>query len=157
MKSYVLCYVESEGSVLLIEKLKPDWQKGKINLPGGSVEPGETPVQAAARELFEEANILAFHLEAVGVVTGPGWEVHVFNCVSNHPEWWEQRTDEAVFWLPIKEALKHPKLIPNLRTIIPMAHLEVHGWVISENPDLPFGQHLVEQKCVSPRTSATVP
>jgi 8-oxo-dGTP pyrophosphatase MutT (NUDIX family) len=153
MKEYVLCYVESEGSILLIEKLKPDWQKGKINLPGGSIELGETPKNAAARELYEEANILSYHVEAVGVLEGQGWKVHVMRCTSQHPEWWEKRTAEPVFWLPIREAVQHPKLIPNLRTIIPMAHLGVHNWTIFDGPSLSQGQHIVEHPCVSPRTS----
>lgn len=39
--------------VLLIHK-KTGFGKGKINGPGGRIEPGETPVEAAVREVMEE-------------------------------------------------------------------------------------------------------
>lgn len=154
-KQYVLCYVESEGSVLLIEKLKPEWQRFKINLPGGSIEPGETPEQAAARELFEEANILAYHVEKIGVVEGSDWTVHVIRCISQHPEWWESKTNESVFWLPVRDALKHPKLISNLRTIIPLASLGVSDWTLTDDGQMPSRNFLFTFPCESPRTSAT--
>lgn len=144
MKEYALCFIQHEGSVLLIEKIKPDWQKGRLNLPGGSIEEGETPHEAAIRELFEEAGILTFYAYSLGVIEGPDWRVHVIGCVSHHPECWEQKTNEPVFWLPIQDALKHPKLIENLRTIIPIASLGVCGWTIYEGPYLPQGQHIVQ-------------
>lgn len=135
MKEYALSYVEYEGSVLLIEKLKPDWQKGRINLPGGSLDMGEWPERAAARELHEEANLLAFHVVPMGVIDGPDWRVHVIKCLVKNIEQWASMTDEAVFWMPINDALQHKKLIPNLRVIVPLCHCSVRGWVISGEED----------------------
>ena len=43
------------SKVLLIRKLKPAWQAGKLNGVGGKVEPGETPTAAMVREFYEEA------------------------------------------------------------------------------------------------------
>jgi len=152
MKEYALCYVEHEGTVLLIEKLKPEWQKGKINLPGGSIEEGEWPEKAAARELFEEANLLAFHVVPMGVIGGDDWRVHVIKCVVNDVGLWAKRTAEPVFWLPITDALQHKKLIPNLRVIVPLCHCGVRGWVIEDGePD--YDIHLnVTLPCVVPST-----
>lgn len=55
-KDYVIGFMFSEdgGQVVLIEKEKPDWQKGKLNAPGGKIEPEETPVEAMVREFKEE-------------------------------------------------------------------------------------------------------
>lgn len=44
-------------SVVLIEKKRPEWQKGLLNGPGGKIKNGETPETAMAREFFEETNL----------------------------------------------------------------------------------------------------
>jgi len=137
MKEYVCCFIEHEGSVLLIEKIKPEWQRGLLNLPGGSIEEGETPEMAAARELYEEAGILSFHVFPIGVIQGQKFRVHVIGHVSQHPEMWNQKTNEPVFWLPTRDAVDHPKLIPNLRIIIPLASKGVHGWTLTDPDSVP--------------------
>ena len=52
----VLCFIRHEGKVLLIHK-KTGLGKGKINAPGGRIEPGETAAQAAVRECTEEVGL----------------------------------------------------------------------------------------------------
>ena len=55
-KQYVVgfCFVPNEGNVILIRKNKPAWQEGKLNGVGGSIEAGETAMQAMEREWLEE-------------------------------------------------------------------------------------------------------
>jgi 8-oxo-dGTP diphosphatase len=48
-----LMFIVRDGHVLLIEK-KRGLGAGKINGPGGKIEPGETPLQAVIRETQEE-------------------------------------------------------------------------------------------------------
>ncbi len=48
-----LLFVVKEGSILLIEK-KRGHGAGKINGPGGKIDPGETPLECAVRETEEE-------------------------------------------------------------------------------------------------------
>lgn len=48
-----LMFVIKDGRILLIEK-KRGLGAGKINGPGGKIEPGETPLQAIIRETQEE-------------------------------------------------------------------------------------------------------
>lgn len=51
-----LMFVVQGEQILLIEKLR-GIGKGKINGPGGKIDPGETPVQCVVRECQEELHI----------------------------------------------------------------------------------------------------
>jgi 8-oxo-dGTP diphosphatase len=51
-----LCFVLKEGRILMIRK-KRGLGAGKINGPGGRLEPGETAIQAAIRETEEELGV----------------------------------------------------------------------------------------------------
>lgn len=42
--------------VILMEKMRPEWQKGKLNGVGGKIENGEDPQEAMAREWEEEVD-----------------------------------------------------------------------------------------------------
>ena len=52
MRATIL-FVIKDGKILLIEK-KRGLGAGKINGPGGKIDPGETPLEAAIRETEEE-------------------------------------------------------------------------------------------------------
>jgi 8-oxo-dGTP diphosphatase len=58
------------GRLLLIRRKHPPFQD-QYALPGGFVEYGETIEQAAARELLEEANLVATTLSLIGVYSDP--------------------------------------------------------------------------------------
>jgi len=51
-----LMFVIKDGRILLIEK-KRGLGAGKINGPGGKIDPGETPLEAAIRETQEELHV----------------------------------------------------------------------------------------------------
>lgn len=53
----VIVYVRSGRDILLIHK-KRGLGKGKINAPGGRIEKGETPAEAAVRECMEETGMI---------------------------------------------------------------------------------------------------
>jgi len=57
-------------SVLLIQRGKPPFQ-GRWAFPGGFVDVGESPPEAAARELKEETDILDLHLEQLRAFGDP--------------------------------------------------------------------------------------
>ena len=51
-------FSENMLDVLLIEKQRPEWQKGKFNGIGGRMEVGESPVGCLVREFREETGVL---------------------------------------------------------------------------------------------------
>lgn len=52
------CYCEWNGKLLFMRRHPDKHQGGTWGVPGGKLEEGETPVQGAIRELYEEAGIL---------------------------------------------------------------------------------------------------
>lgn len=54
----VLARTGPGGRVAVIQKKRPRWQAGRFNFPGGKIEADETPAQAAAREMLEEAGLV---------------------------------------------------------------------------------------------------
>lgn len=57
MKKYVVGIIIDGERGLLIEKNRPDWQKGKLNGIGGKIEKDETPLDAIIRETIEECGL----------------------------------------------------------------------------------------------------
>lgn len=50
---------DSKDQVILVKKLKPEWQKNRFNGVGGKVEPSDRyPVEAMVREFHEETGVL---------------------------------------------------------------------------------------------------
>jgi len=59
--------INEAGEVLLHRRL----DNGLWSLPGGMVEPGEQPADAAARETMEETGVVVKPIKLVGVYGGP--------------------------------------------------------------------------------------
>jgi 8-oxo-dGTP diphosphatase len=60
-----LMFIVRDGRILLIEK-KRGHGAGKVNGPGGKIDPGETSLQAAIRETQEELGITPIEPRKVG-------------------------------------------------------------------------------------------
>lgn len=112
------------SKVLLIEKQRPAWQKGKWNGIGGHIEAGETPNQAMAREFEEEANIVtaAEDWKEFAILEDENAKVHFFFDRSHaaHREFFTM-TDEKVLAWPVIEIFSDWKigpLLPNIPTLI---------------------------------------
>jgi 8-oxo-dGTP diphosphatase len=75
----VLCFIIDHDRVLLIEK-KRGLGMGKINAPGGKVDPGESFAQAAIRETQEEVCLEVSDLDlrgALGFRFADGYSLYV--------------------------------------------------------------------------------
>jgi 8-oxo-dGTP diphosphatase len=105
-KHAVITYIFSRGKVLLINK-KRGLGAGKVNAPGGHIEPGETKLEAAVRETEEEVGLTPLHSREVGTLyfqftNGLKMEGTVFIAEDYTGDMIE--TDEAdPFWIKIED------------------------------------------------------
>lgn len=149
MNRYVLIHVVSvnrdfdENSVLLIQKNKPEWQKGFLNLLGGSVEKGELPEHAAVRELFEESGLKPFNdhwssekpqvtVVEMGRIVGLEETVHCFRIFVENTELNPRPTEtETVRWFNWHAVKDDPRLLPSMRVVLPLMLCGIHNWQLT--------------------------
>ena len=101
-----LMFVVGGGEVLLIRKMR-GIGAGKINGPGGKIDPGETPLESALRETREELHVTPLNPVKMGelwfaMTHIPDIHCHVFMAT----EWDGVATEtaEAVpLWTPVGE------------------------------------------------------
>jgi 8-oxo-dGTP diphosphatase len=101
-----LCFIVKGGRVLLIRK-KRGLGAGKINAPGGKLEPNETALEAAIRETQEEIGVTPLSLEKRGVLHFQftnGYGLHCVVFLSADLAGEPIETAEATpFWVAIHE------------------------------------------------------
>jgi 8-oxo-dGTP diphosphatase len=119
------------GNVALIEKRRPEWQKGRLNGVGGQIEKGETPLKAMVREFREEAGD-EISWRQFCLVKGDGYRVYYFT--SKERAEISSKTDEKVGWYSIDKLPAN--VLPNLRWLIPMANykFDITAAVIHQSP-----------------------
>jgi ADP-ribose pyrophosphatase len=70
----VVLPIDSNGSILLVRQFRHAVSKDLLELPAGSIDPGETPEEAATRELREETGYKPGKLERLGgFYAAPGY------------------------------------------------------------------------------------
>jgi 8-oxo-dGTP diphosphatase len=93
-----LCFIVKDGRILLIHK-KRGLGAGKINGPGGKIEPGETALESAIRETQEEIGVTPLEIEERGVLHfqfTDGYSLHCTVFLARDFEGELTETDEAV-------------------------------------------------------------
>jgi 8-oxo-dGTP pyrophosphatase MutT (NUDIX family) len=99
------------------------WQDGRLNLPGGKVEPGESVLAAACRELKEETSLVASTVdcELLGTMHGTDWIVSVVRCGFRGPFSVSYNGPERPLVIGLREALCLGScILPELRVILPL-------------------------------------
>lgn len=103
--------VVSGDSVLVTRQYRYPVDRWIFDLPAGSAEPGEEPVDTARRELEEEAGIISKHLVPLHTFfSNPAranWPTHLFFCAEETTAGMASRDDPAeqvnTVWLRVEE------------------------------------------------------
>ena len=129
-----LLFVIWGNQVLCIRK-KRGLGAGKINGTGGRIDPGETPEQAAVREVEEELGITPLGVEARGVIDFQfvdGYSIRVYLFTAPDYQGEPRETDEAIpLWASVEE-MPYDEMWADDRLWLPMlfAGQNVEGRVI---------------------------
>ena len=117
-------------TVALIRKKRPRWQKGKLNGIGGSIEQGETSLQAMVREFREETGVEttpeSWHAYATITKMEHGrlaWKVDFFaGTAPGTLKHLQSATDETVEILLVMDLYeRRMECVENLSWLIPRA------------------------------------
>lgn len=124
MTKYVAGFLFDETceGVALIEKQKPEWQKGLFNGIGGKVEDGETYEEAMEREFEEETGVTIFKDEwkFLCEISGKDYTVKFYYGITDKLANCATMEGEKVLIIS-PEDLHNWKVIDNLRWLIPLA------------------------------------
>lgn len=115
VKLLTICMIRDGDKVLLLNKLNhPDPHSRGFIPPGGKVERGESPVEAAMREVMEETGLVVSELVYKGLYeyenSSTGARYMIFNYMTTHFEG-DLRSDSpegTVEWVPIEVARTLP-------------------------------------------------
>ncbi|MEG0870534.1 MAG: NUDIX domain-containing protein [Hafnia sp.] len=89
--------------LVVITKNRPAWQAGKWNGVGGSIEPGETPLQCQVREFCEETGVKTIESDwkPICQFSSEHFAVHTFCLFSDCIYDVKTLTDEQVSIIPV--------------------------------------------------------
>jgi 8-oxo-dGTP diphosphatase len=118
LNHYVLGFAFDHKSrqVLLINKERPDWQKGRINGVGGKINDDETASEAMTREFNEETGFFTSQATWRLFCQLTGWDYSVYcfatsipfiaplNMTDERPEWFSydhlpSNVNDNLWWL----------------------------------------------------------
>lgn len=126
MKHYVLGFMfdDTVEQLVLIEKQKPAFQKGKYNGVGGKIEKiDNNPEAAMRREFWEETGVDHADWKKVCVLEGKDdndpWVMHVYTTISEDAANVQTKTAEKVSLIKADELPDN--IMPNLMWLIPMS------------------------------------
>ncbi len=117
-----LVFVIRDGEILLIRK-KRGLGAGKINGPGGRIDPGETTRHCAVRELREELGITPCALREAGELLFQfvdGYGIHVWVFVAEACVGTPRESPEAIpLWTPL-DSIPYDEMWADDRLWIPL-------------------------------------
>jgi len=126
-----LMFIIKDGAILLIEK-KRGLGAGKINGPGGKIDPGETPLQAVIRETREELLITPLAPRKLGELwfamsDHPDIRCHVYRA-DDHEGTPTETEEAAPVWTPL-DSIPYHRMWEDDRHWLPLllAETTFHG------------------------------
>lgn len=125
-----------------MRKSRPAWQAGKTNALGGKIHPGETPPEAARREVREEAGVDVDPWEEFLVWEDPVYRMHALRAFHAAAVRAHTAEDQEVFLADAREL--PPNLIENLRWLVPLALETDVAIPVRVNSAAPEGSGLTE-------------
>lgn len=135
-----LLFVVRDDRVLLIRK-KRGLGAGKINGPGGRIDDGELPVEAAVREVREELCITPTDVRQHGELLfqfTDGFSIHGYVFRADSWEGEPEETDEAIpLWTPL-DRIPYEEMWADDRIWLPwlLDRRCFRGWLLFEEDDL---------------------
>lgn len=115
--------VDDEGCITLVRQLREPARARLLELPAGTAEPGEEPLETARRELREECGLTGgAWRELAAFWTTPGFcreRMHLFaaeGVARGDPQPDEDEELELVRW-PLEELGRHPAEIEDAKTL----------------------------------------
>ena len=126
MVNCVVGFLKSGGDILLVQKIKPSWQKGFYNGVGGKIEEGETPIEAMHREWKEETiDGRPQKWEEFATLNFDGVYIHFFVAQDDTFwfGWWQNQNDigEKFCWFPEESIPTSPAVVKNLQWLVPLS------------------------------------
>ena len=108
--AFIVPYLDN-GDTVLVRQWRHAWEESSWEVPAGTFNEGEEPVECAKRELAEETGLVGALYTSLGVVHGAAFltgRAHMFLAesiteVERQPETYEQ--DMEVLRLPFADAL----------------------------------------------------
>jgi 8-oxo-dGTP diphosphatase len=117
-----LLFIVRDEQILLIQK-KRGFGAGKINGPGGKVDPGEAPLDAALRETFEELDIMPLGAEQRGALHfqfRDGYSLHCAVFLAHDFRGEPRETAEALPLWTALDQIPYDKMWPDDRHWLPL-------------------------------------
>lgn len=116
-----LLFTADAERVVLMRRTRPAWQAGRVNALGGKLMAGETPADAARREVMEETgvDVPAGEWEELLVWEDPVYRMHVVRAFCEQAEDARTAEDQEVFLAPVSALPVN--VIGNLRWVVPLA------------------------------------
>jgi len=111
-------FSQDRARVALVSKLKPAWQRGKLNAIGGKIEAGESAWDAMHREFLEEAGADVKTWKQFAILNWRGGAVYFFKARGDYSLY--TMTAEPILWVQIADLARFD-VVPNVRWLLPLA------------------------------------
>jgi 8-oxo-dGTP diphosphatase len=138
-----LLFTSDGRQVALMRRTRPAWQAGRVNALGGKVVDGETPADAARREVREEAGVDVAEWTEVLVWEDREYRMYVLRARSARASMVRMMEDQEVFLADV--AVLPGEVIGNLRWLVPLALDEDVEFPVLVRSAKPEGSGLTER------------